>query len=159
MKLTLHSLQDTRWGMQITWLFILWQQGFTMFITMVAAKYIEIQFLFFYCCILRWSWNFSPVVTIDLIAPHFKPEKKNYQRVLRSFSEFLDLQFDFLITWLPNGECPPADFYQITRLLRYPEASAQTSISRKFMYTSSHLLAFLWEQNMLTQLQRSCTCS
>lgn len=44
------------------------------------------------------------VVTIDLTAPHFKPEKKNYQRVLRSFTEFLDLHFDFLITWVPNDE-------------------------------------------------------
>ena len=43
------------------------------------------------------------MVTIDLTAPYFKPHKKNYQRVLRSFTEFLDLHFNFLISWVPNG--------------------------------------------------------
>lgn len=43
------------------------------------------------------------VVRVDLTAPHFQQGKKNFERVKWCLSERLNLSFNFLITWIPNG--------------------------------------------------------
>jgi len=43
------------------------------------------------------------VVHIDLIAGHFHPGKKNYQRVEWCFTDRLNLLFDFIVAWVPFG--------------------------------------------------------
>lgn len=48
------------------------------------------------------------VVRIDLTLPHFKPGRKSFERVRWCLNERLDLKFDFLVTWVPHGNCPLA---------------------------------------------------
>ena len=43
------------------------------------------------------------VIRIDLTLPHFKPGGKHFERVKWCMNERLDLKFDFLVAWLPQG--------------------------------------------------------
>jgi len=43
------------------------------------------------------------VVNIDLVGAHFRPGKRNYQRVEWCFTDRLNLLFDFIIAWVPFG--------------------------------------------------------
>jgi hypothetical protein len=44
------------------------------------------------------------IVTLDVTAPYFKPNKNNYKRVEWCFRNRLGLTFDFHVTWVPFGE-------------------------------------------------------
>lgn len=48
--------------------------------------------------------SFVAVVQINLKNPSFAPGKKNFERVLKCLSEFVELQMDFLIAWEPPGK-------------------------------------------------------
>ena len=43
------------------------------------------------------------VIHIDVTKSCFRPGKKNYDRLKWCFTDRLDLEFNFLVAWLPNG--------------------------------------------------------
>lgn len=47
---------------------------------------------------------FFIVVKIDLMAKHFVPGKKNYERVKTALENHLDLIFDVILIWEPPGK-------------------------------------------------------
>lgn len=49
--------------------------------------------------------NIRYVVTIDLTATSFNPDKKNYKRVEWCFANKLHQLFSFYIAWNPFGVC------------------------------------------------------
>ena len=43
------------------------------------------------------------VVNVDLCSEHFRPGKKRYHRVEWCFTDRLNLEFDFFVSWVPFG--------------------------------------------------------
>lgn len=56
--------------------------------------------LFFFCCFRVCS----SVVDLDLLAEHFVPGKKKYERVQWCLTDRLELAFDLLVAWEPPGK-------------------------------------------------------
>lgn len=44
------------------------------------------------------------VVTIDLVKPSFRPDKKNYRRIQWCLTNRLDLNLNVLVSWIPFGK-------------------------------------------------------
>ena len=142
LKPTLNSLHNTRSGMQTTWLFILYHQGFTMSITTIASNYIEIQFMCFLLLhfemilkFLRSGDHWPNCTTLQAWKEELPKSAPKLHRVLRS------------TVWLPHHLAPKrcvssSRLYQTTHLLRYPAAATLWNALPNNIKTSARLATF-----------------
>jgi hypothetical protein len=80
-----------------------WFGGATIFFLQIEASFKIWYYLNFVLDILNNQFYVS-VVKIDLTEECFKPNKKNYERVIKCLLQNLKLEMDFIIAWNPPSE-------------------------------------------------------
>jgi ribonuclease P/MRP protein subunit RPP40 len=82
------------------------------------------------------------IVTIDLTNPSFRPDKKNYKRVEWCFTDRLNLNFRFLVSWVPFDPdvCPSSIGAYFTKCgFKSTHGSCQKTSRRLKQLTVPHI--------------------